>query len=84
MPEEESKKMFRQHLTDMGAFSNPAIEIIKPRSGKSPFPKITFMTGGKKREFNTLNKASPNKYESKTLTPKVSPALPKGNGKNGH
>ena len=48
MPESEAKKMFRQHLTDLGASSNPAIEIIKPRSGKSPILKITFMTGGKR------------------------------------
>ena len=48
IPEEESKKMFRKHLTDMGASSNPAVEVIKPKSGKSPFLKITFMTGEKK------------------------------------
>ena len=43
--------------------------MIKPRSGKSPFLKITFMTEGEKREFNILNKASPNKYETRSLTP---------------
>ena len=48
IPEEESRKMFRKHLSDMGASSTPAVEVIKPRSGKSLFLKVTFMTGGKK------------------------------------
>ena len=69
IPEGEAKKMFRKHLSDLGASSTPAVDVIRPKSGKSPFLKVTFMTGGEKREFNTLNKASPNKYESKTLTP---------------
>ena len=69
IPEEEIKKMFRKHLADLGATSTPALDVIKPRSGKNPFLKVTFMTAGEKREFNNLNKISPNKYESKTLTP---------------
>ena len=69
MPESEIKRMFKDHLTDLGVTSNPAVEMIKPRSGKSSFLKITFMTGGEKREFNILNKASQNKYETRSLTP---------------
>ena len=48
MPESEIKRMFKDHLTDLGVTSNPAVEVIKPRSGKSSFLKITFMTGEKK------------------------------------
>ena len=48
MPKSEIKRMFKDHLMDLGVTSNPAVEVIKPRSGKSSFLKITFMTGGKK------------------------------------
>ena len=51
MPESEVKRMFKDHLKDLRVTSNPTVEVIKPRSGKSSFLKITFMTGGEKENL---------------------------------
>ena len=60
---------FQEHLNSLKTISRPAIEPIKPQSGKSPFLKITFISDGKKREFTRLNKTSTNNYETRSLTP---------------
>ena len=60
---------FQEHLNSLKTISRPAIEPIKPRSGKSPFLKITFISDGEEREFTRLNKTSTNNYETRSLTP---------------
>ena len=57
--------------------ARPAIEPIKPRSGKDPFLKATFISDSEKREFTKLNKATPNGYETRRLTPQAAQSFEK-------
>ena len=68
---------FSNHLTNLKMRARPAIEPIKPRSGKDPFLKVTFISDGEKREFTKLNKATPNGYETRRLTPRQPRVLKK-------
>ena len=49
--------------------TSPSIEVITPRSGTFPFLKVTFLSGGDKKEFMNLNKVNPNKYITQYMAP---------------
>merc|ERR1711888_221366 len=62
-------QQFSEYLGNLQTCARPAIEPIKPRSGKNPFLKVTFISDGEKMEFTRLNKSSTNNYETTRLTP---------------
>merc|ERR1712082_250496 len=76
-PQEVMVQEFSDHLTNLKIRAHPAIEPIKPRSGKNPFLKVTFISDGEKREFTKINKTSPNSYETRRLTPQAAQSFEK-------
>ena len=77
-PQEVMVQEFSDHLgTNLKMRARPAIEPINPRSGKDPFLKVTFISDGEKREFTKLNKATPNGYEARRLTPQAAQSFEK-------
>ena len=76
-PQEVMVQEFSDHLTNLKMRARPAIEPINPRSGKDPFLKVTFISDGEKREFTKLNKATPNGYETRRLTPQAAQSFEK-------
>ena len=71
-------QQFSEYLGNLQTRARPAIEPIKPRSGKNPFLKVTFISDGEKREFTRLNKTSANNYETRRLTPMAAQSFKKG------
>ena len=69
IPQDVMVQQFSEYLGNLQTRARPAIEPIKPRSGKNPFLKVTFISDGEKREFSRLNKSLTNNYETSRLTP---------------
>ena len=76
-PQEVMVQEFSDHLTNLKIRAHPAIEPIVPRSGKEPFLKVTFISDGEKRDFTKRNKATPNGYETRRLTPQAAQSFEK-------
>ena len=77
IPQEVMVQQFSEHLNNLKIRARPAIEPIKPRSGKNPFLKVTFISDGEKREFTKINKTSPKSYETRRLTPQAAQSFEK-------
>ena len=69
LPREEKVNHFLEYLKEQKIRTIPSIEVIIPRSGNFPFLKVTFLSGGDKREFNNLNTNQQNKYLTRYMTP---------------
>ena len=76
-PQEVMVQEFSNHLSNLKIRAHPAIEPIVPRSGKDPFLKVTFISDGEKRDFTKRNKATPNGYETRRLTPQAAQVFEK-------
>ena len=56
LPEEEKVSQFDKYLKGLKFITLPSIKVITPKSGTFPFLKVTFMSGGDKKEFMNLTR----------------------------